>query len=422
MKLIKTILTTDFCPWANRYVYWMKQPLGWFAIAACAALLIGLFVSPQGWIMLACCLAVIAIQLAWPWIQIRVCSCSVNFSRNRATEWSQNTVCLTVTNRSFFPLWGLAIEQGFFVPDSVNHQDQQISVTLSRVPPFSKNVYHWDFVPQRRGVYPLQTPKISTAFPFGIWTAKKDIAVENQLTIWPQTGRLSGLPVFPSSGLAPLGTMQDKAGEQGDMLGSRLWQPGESLRMVNWAQTARTEEDLIVIERQSCSRPRVQVLIDLTPHANPARRRQVVDWQIRIQASLIAFFHGHQFELVAGYANFSKIVGASKAGLHAWMDELAILDETRFQDPQHLLTGFDSRRSENYATYVVTNATGFRRLATSSVNCSEISPILVTVDGDQLNESNLNDSIVVDLDDRTQEPFLQLANRWRTNQRVEQSV
>ena len=38
-------LNHDFCPWANRYVYWLKQPIGWFILAAAAALAIGLSVA-----------------------------------------------------------------------------------------------------------------------------------------------------------------------------------------------------------------------------------------------------------------------------------------------------------------------------------------------------------------------------------------
>ena len=27
------LLTTDFCPWANRFVFWLKEPVGWFVLA-----------------------------------------------------------------------------------------------------------------------------------------------------------------------------------------------------------------------------------------------------------------------------------------------------------------------------------------------------------------------------------------------------
>ena len=56
---ISNFANRDFCPWANRYVYWLKQPVGWLLVAAAASLLIGLFVAPQGWVMFTALLAVI---------------------------------------------------------------------------------------------------------------------------------------------------------------------------------------------------------------------------------------------------------------------------------------------------------------------------------------------------------------------------
>ena len=41
---LSTLLNTDFCPWANQYVYWLKKPLGILIVAAFASLLCGLFV------------------------------------------------------------------------------------------------------------------------------------------------------------------------------------------------------------------------------------------------------------------------------------------------------------------------------------------------------------------------------------------
>ena len=45
------LLNTDFCPWANRYVYWLKKPLGILIVAAAASLLCGIFVAPQGYVI-----------------------------------------------------------------------------------------------------------------------------------------------------------------------------------------------------------------------------------------------------------------------------------------------------------------------------------------------------------------------------------
>jgi hypothetical protein len=41
------MLNYDFCPWANKYVYWLKKPIGWLTGGILAGILLGAFVAPQ---------------------------------------------------------------------------------------------------------------------------------------------------------------------------------------------------------------------------------------------------------------------------------------------------------------------------------------------------------------------------------------
>ncbi len=45
---LSRLMTTDFFPWANRFVYWLKEPIGWFALATAISVMIGLYFSPIG--------------------------------------------------------------------------------------------------------------------------------------------------------------------------------------------------------------------------------------------------------------------------------------------------------------------------------------------------------------------------------------
>ncbi len=108
-------LNHDFCPGVNRYVYWLKQPIGWFVLAAAAAAFIGFSVSPQALFVFAAILVVIVVGVAWPWVGLRGISCELAFDRRRASEGSTVRVLITVVNRWPFPVWGLAVERGFFV-------------------------------------------------------------------------------------------------------------------------------------------------------------------------------------------------------------------------------------------------------------------------------------------------------------------
>ncbi len=99
VERLASFLNHDFCPWANRYVYWLKQPVGWFALGAAAALVIGISVAPQALIVCAALIAVALIGIAWPRIAMRAVSCSLSFDRPRATEGSVVRVRIAVSNR-----------------------------------------------------------------------------------------------------------------------------------------------------------------------------------------------------------------------------------------------------------------------------------------------------------------------------------
>ena len=68
---INSVANHDFCPWANRYVYWLKEPVGWFLIATLASLLVGAFLSPIGWSVAAGLAAILALGLGFPWLAVR---------------------------------------------------------------------------------------------------------------------------------------------------------------------------------------------------------------------------------------------------------------------------------------------------------------------------------------------------------------
>ena len=65
------VAAEDHCEWANRYVYWLKTPLGVLLSCAVFSLLCGLFYAPQAFLLLAVIAAVVAVGIAWPGIAVR---------------------------------------------------------------------------------------------------------------------------------------------------------------------------------------------------------------------------------------------------------------------------------------------------------------------------------------------------------------
>jgi len=320
--LLANILNRDFCPWANRYVYWLKQPIGWFVLAGAAALSIGVSVAPQALVLFAAISAVTILGIAWPWIGMWGISGSLRFERRRAIEGLPVRVQITVVNRWPWPVWGLLIERGFFAParESVN---DIAAAALAKVPGWSTSTFQWEFVPQRRGRYPLEPPQIASGFPFGIWHDHREVAVENELLVWPRMASLQSVPPIGGRSLGVAGTPSRHVGDEGDMLGVRAYRAGDSLRHVHWAQTAKHDR-LVVCERQTTGRRRVQLILDTDWRANGnGASDESLESVIRVGASIGRQFHAHHADIELRAGGKTVVAEPGHQGLHRMLDMLA---------------------------------------------------------------------------------------------------
>jgi uncharacterized protein (DUF58 family) len=316
-------LNYDFCPWANRYVYWLKQPIGWFVLAATAALFIGLTVSPQALFVFAAILVVIVVGVAWPWLGLRGISCELAFDRRRASEGATVRVLVTIVNRWPFPVWGLAVERGFFLKAADDANDQP-AASLARIPVWSRATFSWDFEPNRRGRYPIDNPQIASGFPFGIWHGRRPIKVLDELLVWPRMADLTSVPPVRGRAAAVAGTASRHIGHEGDMSGVRPFRPGDWLRHVHWAQTAKHDR-LIVRERQATGRRSVELVIDVDRESHPQHvETDSLEEVIRVGASIGRQFHAHHTSVSVRFDGQTLLVSPEPAGLNRLLDTLAL--------------------------------------------------------------------------------------------------
>ncbi len=312
----------DFCPWANRYVYWLKQPIGWFALGALAALLVGLFVAAQGWFVFGVLVTVMVLGGIWPRVSMYGLDVSLAFDRRRCRESEPVRVRLSIRNRWPFPAWGLVVERGFFDSERDGEPAPAVSA-LARVAGWSQNDYLFVFRPERRGVYPRVSPVLSTGFPFGIWHCSRPAPVAFELLVWPRTIPLSSVPAVGGDHLTVGGSFVDQAGDDGDILAARFYREGDSLRRVHWAQTARRDV-LVVCERQATARRRVIVGLDATGYSGGSRRDAVRrDWAIRVYASLCRELHAHHCDVACRLGDETLLLEPGPPGLHRLLDRLA---------------------------------------------------------------------------------------------------
>ncbi len=285
----------DFCPSLNRYVYWLKQPIGWFLLAAVASLLVAIMLGPQGWVLFVGIVSVTLLGVLWPALAMRGLSAELSFDRRRVTEQQVVRVKLQVTNRWPLPIWGLSLDRGF---SSYCDRSGRPVIALGCVRPWSTAEFEWEYTPEARGVLPVAQPILSNGFPFGIWQAERVVQVPVKLLVWPRTFTLDGIPEISGNRFAVTGMLQPKSGHDGEFIGIRPYRQGDSLRHIHWAQTARQDE-LIVCERQTHCRRSVRIELDpaMIAGESEASWEASREWLFRVSASLCKAFHAHRFQI-----------------------------------------------------------------------------------------------------------------------------
>ncbi|TWT73353.1 DUF58 domain-containing protein [Allorhodopirellula solitaria] len=311
-------LTTDFCPGANRFVYWLKEPVGWFVAAMFASVLIGLYFAPIGWTLAALLGALILVGMAWPWVAVRAVACSLRPSTNRVQEGELCDWSLTVCNRLPVPIWGLAIVGFQDHPTEEGSVAENVpAVALASVRGLSTCSYRFSIRPTLRGPYPRADASLACSFPFGIWTAKRTVADTKAMTVWPQVFPIAGQNSMAGRRRAEHGT-GDRSGHRDDFIGLRPYRRGDCVKHVNWVATARSDA-LIVTERSGPQSPTLRVVVDT---AEGSTRDEIAD-RIRVAASVLADLHQSSCSLRVQIGDRRLVPTPGRRGLIQLMDALA---------------------------------------------------------------------------------------------------
>lgn len=346
----------DFCPGANRYVAWFKQPVGWFLVAGIASATAGLCVAPQAWWVCLVVLVVLAMGVIWPWLSMRGLSATLTFDRRRCHEGGEVRATLAITNRWPWPVWGLMVPA-----DSWGTYDEADAplTSLAQVPAWAESHFEFTLMPPRRGVYPVEPPRLTTGFPFGIWSAQKGIRCKQALVVWPQCVPCKAVPQWQGQPSATSGALVDRAGHDGDLLSARPYVQGDSLRRVHWIHTAR-RDSLIVCERQMASQSQIVLVLD--PIAfGPDCSQETCDWGLRVMAGLCRDYHLKSYALSMELNGQRVRVPTHSAGLRSAFDRLA-----RYQ-PQ-----FPKTAAEAHSTGVRASGYGMTLWITTSAGCDSV--------------------------------------------------
>ncbi|MGV2334014.1 MAG UNVERIFIED_CONTAM: hypothetical protein LVR18_07800 [Planctomycetaceae bacterium] len=129
-------LRTDFCPWANRWVYWMKEPFWCVVLAAGLSLAVGLLINPVALLLTAVLVLLGGLAAILPWFTMRGLDCVVSVDQSRGRVGESLGVRLRIRNRRFWPAWGVSLNGGFPTSqiDVATDPKASTGVALARIP------------------------------------------------------------------------------------------------------------------------------------------------------------------------------------------------------------------------------------------------------------------------------------------------
>ena len=313
----------EFCPGADRWLAWLRRPIAALSLVLAVALACAILIHPLAFVPFVAILLVLAIGYAWPSIAIRGLSARLRFFESRVREGDRVHAAVTITNSWPWPVWGISLEADI---------GGTASVALASIAGRSTAEFEWTPVAGRRGEHPSGAPVLATGFPFGLRMARRRITVERPLVIWPRSVSLETLLDAAETRPSDDRFSEARVGESGDNNGTRPFRPGDSLRQVHWAQTARCGQ-MVVSERQAPTLSAVRVVFDPEERLHEGRGAEsTLESAIRIVASICESYHREQALVECCYGHHTIRLAHGPIGLRQFLDALA-----RFQPlpPEH---------------------------------------------------------------------------------------
>ena len=158
---------------------------------------------------------------------------------------------------------------------------------------------------RRRGMHESEPVVVRSSAPFGIAERRRTVPVEAPATlVLPVVEPLGVLPfVRPASTTERALHATPRRGQGPEFLGIREYRPGDSMRHVHWASTARTGAVMVRELEQEQTR-KLAIVVDASRDAPPPRDHGLTPLDRACSAAasiaLAALAHGHGARLVTG--------------------------------------------------------------------------------------------------------------------------
>jgi hypothetical protein len=166
-------------------------------------------------------------------------------------------VALTLQQSGLRPAWQVSgLESCPFAPPADEAQPLFIPGLLKNQPV----QLTYQTLCNRRGLFTFSAIPIHSKGPFGLFHTRCTLITPSQLLIYPAYTALKRLRLFEKREMAEYQSLH--LGRGTEIIGTREYRPGDSMRQVHWRSTARTGK-IIVKEFTDDEQPAITVVLDL---------------------------------------------------------------------------------------------------------------------------------------------------------------
>jgi uncharacterized protein (DUF58 family) len=229
-------------------------------VAGCFCALVGILLNVTQLYLMAAILLLIPVVSYWVGhllVQGLECSRSIPASCN---EHEQVVVNITVRNSSWAPKFYLRAEDR--LPEWLETGGFLSPIILFLLPGEFRQISYF-LNPVKRGVYCIDTVHIIAADPLGFATYNINIPYVSEMLVYPSIVTLRRPFLDESAAQGWRGLELGRTRSSGlDFHGIRAYQPGDEVRRIHWATTARTGK-LTVVESAQGSALDAVIALDL---------------------------------------------------------------------------------------------------------------------------------------------------------------
>ncbi len=320
-----------------RFVLRIPLPTRWgiyFLFASAGMYFAAAHTGENAFILLSCLpLALLLVNAAFVWFSLRRIEIKRRLPGAVHAGESFEIELMLHNRKRFLPSFALIVEDTQLQD---LHRDLSRTLVMAVSPGYVvRSVNSGSF--RRRGQQRLREIRISTAFPFGLFTMSRSLTFRSEIVVYPRPLRLSrALEERLMDNARYFGESASAHRGDEEVFGVREYRQGENVKRIHWRTSARAGKPMI-LEMEGRRDASFVIILNTAPVGDPNSLRERLEALVGLCAGLNYFLTKQNLNFRFAHFGQSLLVSRHARGdaqYHALMEHLAHvgLSEVAFAD------------------------------------------------------------------------------------------